>query len=141
MPESIFSWSCRPQTCNFIKNETLAQAFSCEFCKFLRPPFLKNTCRRLLCSIHGALLNSLGIALRSCDFCLFVFILYSSFLNFILTYLFLAGLVYFVVTLFSVLWLMKRAITTTKDVCSSKLFSRMMCVLSHKCTFAFEDSK
>ena len=29
--------------CNFIKNETFAQVFSCEFCKILRAPFLQNT--------------------------------------------------------------------------------------------------
>ena len=31
----------------YIKNGTLAQAFSCEFAKFLRTPFLKNTSGRL----------------------------------------------------------------------------------------------
>ena len=36
------------QACNFIKKETLAQAFSCEFCEFLRTPFLQNTSERLL---------------------------------------------------------------------------------------------
>ena len=30
---SFFKQSCRPQFCNFIKKETLAQMFSCEFCE------------------------------------------------------------------------------------------------------------
>ena len=33
---------------NFIKKETLAQVFSCDFSKFLRTPFLQNTTERLL---------------------------------------------------------------------------------------------
>ena len=33
--------------CNFIKKETLAQVFPCEFTKFLSTPFLQNSCRRL----------------------------------------------------------------------------------------------
>ena len=92
----------RPAT--LLKKRLWHRRFPVNFAKFLRPPFLKNTSRRLFCSIHRTLLNSLGMALRSCDSCLLIFILYSSFLNFILTYLFLAGLVYFVVVkLFSVL--------------------------------------
>ena len=35
-------------TCSFIKKETRTQVFSCEFCKILRTPFLKNIYRRLL---------------------------------------------------------------------------------------------
>ena len=31
------------QACNFIKKETLAQVFSCEFWEILRAPFLQNT--------------------------------------------------------------------------------------------------
>ena len=34
-----------PEAYNFIKKETLAQVFSCEFCKILRPPFLKEHLR------------------------------------------------------------------------------------------------
>ena len=37
-----------PQDCNFIKNETLAQVFSCEFAKFLRTPFFTEHLRWLL---------------------------------------------------------------------------------------------
>ena len=38
----------KPQACNFIKKETLAQVLSCELCvKFLRIPFLQNTFGRL----------------------------------------------------------------------------------------------
>ena len=32
MSGSLFK-SCKPQACNFIKKETLAQVFYCEFCK------------------------------------------------------------------------------------------------------------
>ena len=39
----------KPQTCNFIEKETLAEVFSCEFpAKFLRKPFSQNTSGRLL---------------------------------------------------------------------------------------------
>ena len=34
-----FLINCRPEVCNFIKKETLAQVFSCEFVKLLRTPF------------------------------------------------------------------------------------------------------
>ena len=34
MPESLFYQSFRPEACNFIKKETLAQVFSCEFSKY-----------------------------------------------------------------------------------------------------------
>ena len=30
---------CRPQACNFINQETLAQVFSCEFCKIFKNTF------------------------------------------------------------------------------------------------------
>ena len=33
----------RPETCNFIRKETLAQVFSCEFCEILRTLFFQNT--------------------------------------------------------------------------------------------------
>ena len=36
------------QACNFIKNETLAQVFSCEFCEISKNTFLQNTSERLL---------------------------------------------------------------------------------------------
>ena len=32
-PQSLFQWGCRPQVCSFIKKETLAQVFPCEFCE------------------------------------------------------------------------------------------------------------
>ena len=38
----------RLQTCNFIKKETLAQVFSCEFCEILRKSFSLNASWRLL---------------------------------------------------------------------------------------------
>ena len=36
------------EACNFIKKEALAQVFSCEFCEFLRTPFLTEHLRWLL---------------------------------------------------------------------------------------------
>ena len=36
------------QTYNFIKKETLAQVFSCEFCEFSKNTFLQHTSARLL---------------------------------------------------------------------------------------------
>ena len=35
--------SCRPETCNFIKKETLAQVFSCKFCEISKNTFLHIT--------------------------------------------------------------------------------------------------
>ena len=34
-----FLLSCRPEACNFIEKETLAQMFSCEFCKISKNTF------------------------------------------------------------------------------------------------------
>ena len=34
---------CRPQACNFIKKETLAQVFSCEFCEISKNTFSYRT--------------------------------------------------------------------------------------------------
>ena len=39
--------------CNFIKKETLAQVFSCEFCETLRTPFLQITPGWLLLILFG----------------------------------------------------------------------------------------
>ena len=36
------------KACNFIKKETLAQMFSCEYCEISRTPSLQNTSGRLL---------------------------------------------------------------------------------------------
>ena len=41
----------RPEACNFIKKETLAQVFSCEYCEILKNNFLQNTSGRLLLSL------------------------------------------------------------------------------------------
>ena len=46
-----------PYICSFFKNETLAQVFSCEFCKFLRTPFLQNTTKQLLLIIAVSTVN------------------------------------------------------------------------------------
>ena len=40
------SFLIQKDACNFIKKETLAQVFSCEFCEILRTPFLQNTSGR-----------------------------------------------------------------------------------------------
>ena len=37
-----------PKVCNFIKKETLAQVFSCDFTKYLKSLFSQNISRRLL---------------------------------------------------------------------------------------------
>ena len=37
------------EACNFIKKETLAQVFSCEFCEVSKNTFLQNTFGRLMC--------------------------------------------------------------------------------------------
>ena len=42
--------------CNFIKKESLVQAFSCEFCKISRTPFLQNTSGQLLQNGHAKIL-------------------------------------------------------------------------------------
>ena len=39
MPEPLFQKSCTPKACNFIKKETLAQVFFCEFCEISRNIF------------------------------------------------------------------------------------------------------
>ena len=41
----------RPQACNFIKKETLAQVFSYEFCEIFKNIFLQNTSGRVLLKI------------------------------------------------------------------------------------------
>ena len=40
LTENFIFCAVTPEPCNFIKKETLAQVFSCEFVKFLRTPFL-----------------------------------------------------------------------------------------------------
>ena len=39
VPESLFWKSCRPESCNFIKKEALAQEFACEFCETFKNTF------------------------------------------------------------------------------------------------------
>ena len=41
--QSLFFNSCKPETCNFTKKETLAHVFCCEFCKIPRNTFLHKT--------------------------------------------------------------------------------------------------
>ena len=40
---SLFYQNCRPEACNFIKEETLAQVFLCEFCGISKNTFLYRT--------------------------------------------------------------------------------------------------
>ena len=43
MPESLFKQSFRPEACNFIKKEALAQVFSCELCETSKNAFSYRT--------------------------------------------------------------------------------------------------
>ena len=43
VPESLFLKSCRSEACNFIKKETLAQVFSCEFYEISKNTYLHRT--------------------------------------------------------------------------------------------------
>ena len=43
-PENIRK---QPEACNFIKKETLAQVFSCEFCEIFKNTFLTEHLRRV----------------------------------------------------------------------------------------------
>ena len=43
-----FSVKLLAEACNFIKKETLAQVFSCEFCEIFKNFFLQNASQRLL---------------------------------------------------------------------------------------------
>ena len=43
LTDSLFKLSYRPQPCNFIKKETLAQVFCCEFCKLFKNNFFYRT--------------------------------------------------------------------------------------------------
>ena len=42
---------CRPHACNFIKKETLAQVFSCEFCEIFKKAFFCKTPPAIACEI------------------------------------------------------------------------------------------
>ena len=42
------SQSCWPETCNFIKKETLTELLSCDFCEIFKNIFFQNTSGRLL---------------------------------------------------------------------------------------------
>ena len=43
MDQVQFSLDCRPEACNFIKKETLAHVFSCEFCEISKNIFSYRT--------------------------------------------------------------------------------------------------
>ena len=49
-----------------VKNETLAQVFSCEFCAFLGTPFLQNTSGRLL--LKSNVVNQISCSLKKAKF-------------------------------------------------------------------------
>ena len=50
------SFLIKLQACNFIKKETLAQVFSCEFCKISKNAFYYRTPRMAASSIKGGFL-------------------------------------------------------------------------------------
>ena len=54
VPESLFWQSCRPKACNFIKKETPAQVFSCEFCEISKNTFSYRT-PPVAASEHGGI--------------------------------------------------------------------------------------
>ena len=54
---------CRPEVCNFIKNEALAQMFSCEFCKISKNTFFYKHLWWLLLKIEKSLLKNWEIAI------------------------------------------------------------------------------
>ena len=64
--------SCRPKACNFIKKETLAQVFSCEFCDISKNTFFtedirttaSNSCynRQFFLSIYFSIRVAVGIS-------------------------------------------------------------------------------
>ena len=68
---------CFPEACNFIKKETLAHMFSCEFYEFLRTPFLQNTSRQLLLNKEGFLNQHLIKVSKLLVFVLFFFSLFQ----------------------------------------------------------------
>ena len=55
-PPEVFYEKGWPEAYNFIKKETLAQVFSCDFVKFLRTPSLQNTSGRLLLKLIDIIL-------------------------------------------------------------------------------------
>ena len=44
-PTQVFLPEIQPEACNFIKKETLAQVFSCEFCKISKKTIFKEHLR------------------------------------------------------------------------------------------------
>ena len=55
MPESLFNIDVAG-TCSFIKNETLAQVFSCEFCEIFKNTFFIEQLSWLLLFLNSDLL-------------------------------------------------------------------------------------
>ena len=47
----------RPEVCNFIKKEALAQVFSCEFCEIYKNTFYYRYYRTHLVTASGVLIN------------------------------------------------------------------------------------
>ena len=48
MPKSLFKVFLKPQACNFIKKETLAQVFFCEFCEIFKNTFFTEHLRTIV---------------------------------------------------------------------------------------------
>ena len=57
--QSLFFNKVVEQNFNLFKKETLAQVFSCEFCKFLRTPFLQNTSGGCFCRLYLLVISSI----------------------------------------------------------------------------------
>ena len=55
----------RPQSCNFIQKEALAQSFPVNFAKFVRTHFLQNTSGRLLLKFLKLLLKDLRLQFKT----------------------------------------------------------------------------
>ena len=61
--QSLLFSKVRPYACNFIKKETLALAFSCEFCEILRTPFYRTPLDDCFC--YNSVQNTLGKSKKS----------------------------------------------------------------------------
>ena len=67
-----FLISCRPETYNFIKKETLAQVFSCEFCEIFKSIFFTEHLRMNASTFRKVILkNFVKFTLKTCDKLLF----------------------------------------------------------------------
>ena len=68
MPDSLFNKVADLKACNFIKNETLAQVFSCEICEISKKFFFKKKTPPMVASVNlGIHLMIIGTVQFSCD--------------------------------------------------------------------------